>query len=70
MKNYTKLFGAFAVVAMMAGTSLSTAKAANNISNADIQITETSEMATLASEKEWTFVTSEYVYTGTESVSN
>lgn len=67
MKNYAKLFGAFAVVALMVGTSLSTAKAANKISNEDIQITQTSEMQELAKEKEWTFITSEYVYTGTES---
>lgn len=62
MKNYFKIIGGFAFAAFFVGTSLSNANASNIVPADDISVFQTADLDELMTEKEWEFVSSEYVY--------
>lgn len=62
MKNYFKIIGGFAFAAFFAGTALSSANASNLVPVDEITVSQTADLDELLTEKEWEYISSEYVY--------
>ena len=60
-----KLSGALAIIALFASSLAAKAKS-QTISMDDVQVTEAANLEDVLGGKEWTFVSSDYVYTGTK----